>query len=245
MGGGCCIGDNPFFQMIKDGATAIGDAISGIFCSDSGCGYHPRQVNNADDARNVANEIAEIQKKQEGPIKKDEEKILGYLEKSLDRLLREVERVNSKAYGGKTLYLNIKGIREQQEKLRNEVIGFMSSEMNKRLVPTDKEFSLLLQNPNDEERGKAFDSFYKEVRSASIKTLSEKIQQTMKKQQKMIEEEVLDRLNEIDSAMQKKEDDYRAILQSKEKAEKTVAEERAKHVYAYELSDILLETVNE
>lgn len=234
MGGGCCVMDNP-----------VGDFFRDLFCSDSGCGYHPRQVKTASHAKKVADELAEMQRKMGESSQKSEQKILDCVEKSMEKLLKEVEEVNKKKIGGKELNIDIDGIKAKNNALKKEVIGFMVSSINNRLVLTDPELSVILKEKDDKTRAKNFDAFCKRIRSYAIDKLADKISQTVKNQQAMIEKEINSRLEEVDAMMKKSETAYLAMQDAKVKGEESEAEERIKHAYAYELADILLETVNE
>lgn len=234
MGGGCCVMDN-----------AVGDFFRDLFCSDSGCGYHPSQVKTASHAKKVADELAAMKTKMDESNKKSEQKILGYVEKSMEKLLKEVEEVNNKKFGGKELNIDIDGIKAKNNVLKNEVIGFMESSINNRLVMTDPELSVILNEENDKTRGKNFDDFCKRIRGEAIEKLADKISQTIKSQENMIENEIKSRLEEVDSMMKESEAAYLNMQNAKDIGEEEVAEERAKNIYAYEVADILLETVNE
>lgn len=234
MGGSCCVMDNSFGDFFRD-----------LFCSDSPCGYHPRQVKTTSHAKKTADELAEMRSKAEESTKKSEKKILGYVEKYMERLLNDVEAANKKKFGGRELNINIDGIRAKNDALKREVIGFMATSMSDRLVETDPELSLILQEPDDKKRHKSFDTFYKRIRDDAIDKLADKISQTVKSQQAMIEKEITSRLNEVDIAMNRAETSYIKMQQAKYEGEEIVAKDRANHLYAHELAEILLETVNE
>lgn len=234
MGGGCCVMDN-----------FVGDLFKDLFCSDSPCGYHPRQVKTASHAKETADDFAELISKAEKSTKKSEQKILVCVEKSMERLLNEMEDANKKKFGGRELNINIDGIRAQNDALKREVIGFMGAYMSSHLVQTDPELSLILKEPDDKKRHKNFDTFYKRIRKDAIGKLADKISQTVKSQQAVIEKEITSRLNEVDAEMKEAETSYIKMQQAKYEGEESVAKDRANHLYAHELVEILLETVNE
>ena len=113
--------------------------------------------------------------------------------------------------------------------------------MDERLVLTDKELSVILEERDDEKRNKNFDSFCNRIQKQALDGLSKKIESTVRKQEEMIRREIESRLNEVDRNMKAATKAYTDIVAVKEKDESKMAETQIKYIYQYELSEILLD----
>lgn len=170
-----------------------------------------------------------------------EKKIINYINKSMTEFIGELDKVNRQSFGGKNLNINIKGIREKNEMLTKQVVGCIGNVMDERLVLTDKELSVILEERDDEKRGKNFDNFCKRVQKESLRGLSKKIRETVSAQENMIRKEIQDRLTEVDQSMRAATKAYSEILSVKEQNEGKMEETQMKYIYEYELAEILLD----
>lgn len=234
--GGCCIGDCCVMN------NAVGDFFRDIFGGSSGgCGYHPGPSETEAHAKKIADELAAMKEAIRESSEKKEQEIIDYISKSMNDLIKLLEDVNKKQFGGKSLNINIKGIRANNEDLKKEVVGYIGNIMDERLVLTDKELSVILEERDDEKRGKNFDSFCKRVQKQALAGLSKKIESTVRKQEEMIRREIESRLNEVDRNMKAATKAYADIVEVKEKDESKMAGTQIKYIYQYELSEILLD----
>lgn len=234
MGGGCCVGDNPVVNFFRD-----------IFCSDTGCGYHPSSSKTDDHAKKIADELAQMKTKMGKYTKEREKEIIDYINKSMDELLDELERINHQKYGGKSLNINISGIRQKKEELKKEVVGCIEIELSNRLVLTDPELSVILKEVNDDKRKKNFDSFVEKVQQKSLSKLKDKVQTTVDKQQQMIKSEVNIRMKEVQQNMDTATNSYNKLLQQKKSDETKLEAERIGLIYHYEITQIILDELRE
>ena len=183
--GGCCIGD-----------CCVMDNFVGDFFRDlttPACSYHPGSIKTTDHAEKIANELADMKEKYSKSSKKNEEKIINHISSSMDDLLKLLNSINRKQYGGKVLNINIESLREKNEDLKKQVVGSIEKRMNDRLVLTDKELSAILEERDDKKRGKNFKNFCVKIQKNAIADLKNNIQKTVKEQEKMIEKEINDR----------------------------------------------------
>ena len=235
--GGCCIGDCCVMN------NAIGDFFRDIFGGGSGggCGYHPGPSETEAHAKKIADELAAMKEGIRKSSEKKEQEIINHINKSMDELLTFLESINKKQFGGKTLNINIKGIKEKNNALAKEVVGYIGNIMDDRLVLTDKELSIILEERNDEKRGRNFDAFCKKIQNQALLGLSKKIESTVRKQEETITKEIKIRLEEVDKSMKEATLTYNEILQTKKNNESKLEEVRIKHIYKNELSNILLD----
>ena len=235
--GGCCVGD----CCVMD--NAIGNFFRDIFGGGSGggCSYYPGPSETEAHAKKIADELAIMKEGIRSSSEKKEKEVITYINKSINDLISVLEKENKKLFGGKTLNINIKGIREKNNDLAKEVIGYIGNIMEDRLVLTDKELSIILEERDDKKRGKNFDAFCKRVQNQALLGLRKKIELTIRKQEKMIIEEIKNRLNEVDKSMRETMTSYDEVLQLKKQNESKLEETRIKHIYRNELTTIILD----
>lgn len=237
---GCCIMDNPIGDFFRD----VGDFVSSIFCSDSGCSYHPRETKTASDAMEVANELADIKAKTRERTSMVEKGLMDFMDSGTNEIIDEIERHNVDDFDGKSLNINIKGIRQKNEALKKDVIGHFGDDIDKRLVQTDKELSLILKEKDDKKRKRNFDDFVKRVYDDAFANLKKQIEKTVNEQRETIEQEIKTRLEEVNKSMSTAENSYNEILAKKEKNE-DMAAKQINIMYENELFSILGELAEE
>lgn len=233
--GGCCVGNCCVMNNV------VGDFFRDIFGGSGGCGYHPGALETEAHAKKIADELATMKESIRESSKKKEKEIIDYINKSMDDLIKLLEGVNQKQFGGKSLNINISGIRTNNDDLKKEVVGYIGNIMDDRLVLTDKELSVILEERDDEKRGKNFDSFCKRIQKQALDGLSTKIESTVRKQEEMIRCEIESRLNEVDRNAKAATKAYMDIVAVKEKDESKMAETQIGYLYQYEIAEILLD----
>lgn len=236
--GGCCVGNCCIMN------NAVGDFFRDIFGGDGGCSYHPGPSETEAHAKKIADELAEMKASIRESSEKKEQDIINYINRSMNELIKLLEDVNKKKYGGKSLNVNIGGIRDYNEALKKEVVGYIGNIMDERLVLTDRELSVILEERDDKKRNKNFDAFCRRIQKQALDGLRKKIESTVRKQEQMIRQEIESRLKEIDGSMKEITKAYTDIVEVKEKDESQMAETRIKYIYQYELSQILLDEIN-
>lgn len=234
--GGCCIGNCCVMN------NAVGDFFRDIFStSGGGCGYHPGPSETEEHAKKIADELAVMKEDIRNSSEKNERNMINYIDKSMKELIQILENINKEKFGGKSLNINIKGIKEKNEDLKKEVIGYIGNVMEERFVLTDPELSIILEERDDEKRGKNFDAFRKKLEKQALVGLSKKIEDTVRKQEMMIRKEIEARLNEVDKNMKDATEIYMEIVSIKEKDESKMEHTQIKYMYKYTLADILFE----
>ena len=237
--GGCCVGNCCVAEWIRDVIGGVLDIFGG---SSGGGGYVPSGPSESEaHAKKIADELAEMKESIRTSSEKKELQIIDYVNTSVDELIKELQEVNKQTFGGKSLYINIQGIREKSEKLKKEVVGSIGDMMDGRLVLTDKELSLILEERKDDKRAKNFNKFCLKVQKQALASLREKISSTIQKQEEMIEKEISARLSEVDKSMKETEKAYQELLEAKESGSAKMDGMQIKYMYKYELESILLE----
>lgn len=235
---GCCIMDNPIGDFVRDVKDAIVDFFS------PPCDYHPRNVTSTSDAVDVSNELAEIKENTRIHTSEIEKKIIDFMDNGTNEIIAEIEKHNVDDFGGKSLNINIKGIRQKNEALKKDVIGHFGDDIDKRLVQTDKELSLILKEKDDKKRKRNFDDFVKRVYDDAFANLKKQIEKTVNEQRETIEQEIKTRLEEVNKSMSTAENSYNEILAKKEKNE-DMAAKQINIMYENELFSILGELAEE
>ena len=238
--GGCCIGNCCVMN------NAVGNFFRDLFGDSSGgCGYHPGPSETESHAKKIADELAEMKEHIRKSSQKNEQNIINYINKSMEELFDMIEDLNGQKFGGKSLNINIDGIRESIESLKSEVIGYIGNVMDDRLVLTDRELSLILEERDDQKRKKNFDAFCKKIKGQALDGLIIVIKSTVQKQEKLIRKEIESRLNEVRKNLEIEEKAYTDILEIKNKDESAMAEKQIKLIYQYGILDILIDQLGE
>lgn len=233
--GGCCVGN----CCVMD--NFVGDFFRDTFGSGSGCGYHPGTSETEEHAKKIADELAQMKENIRKSSEKTEKGLIEYINKSMSSLLNELYEINNQLYGGKSLNINIKGIKQKNENLKKEVVGHIGDVMEERLVLTDKELSIILEERDDKKRAKNFDDFCQKIQKNSLKSLKSKIENTVKNQEEMISKEIQTRLDEVERSMKEATEAYTEILSIKEKDESNIEKAQIEYIYKYELCNIFLD----
>lgn len=238
MGGGgccvanCCVMDNP-----------IGDFFRGEwYCSD-GCGYHPGPSKTEEHAKKIADELAQMKENIRKSTEKTENDLIDYINRNMNTLIEELKIINRKNFGGKSLNINIEGIKQKNNDLKNQVVGHIADIMDERLVLTDKELSVILEEYDDKKRAKNFDKFCKRIRKEALESLKSKIQTTIKEQSNMVRKEISIRINEVEKSMDEALHEYTDLLEAKNKKDVNIEEKQIKYIYKYELCDLILDEI--
>lgn len=234
-GGGCCVGnccvmDNPIGDFFRDK----------WYCGD-GCGYHPGPSKTEEHAKKIADELAEMKENIRKSTEKTENDLIDYINRNMNTLIEELKIINSKDFGGKSLNINIEGIKKKNEDLKKQVVGHIADIMDERLVLTDKELSVILEEYDDKKRAKNFDSFCIRIRKNALESLKNKIQNTIKEQSAMVRREIEARMNEVVKSMDEALYEYTTLLEAKSKNDVNIEENQIKYIYKYELSNLILD----
>ncbi len=229
-------------DMVYVAGSILVDGIKDFFSGSSSNDYSPRASITAEHSKSNADILAEMKAEVKDVTKKKEKEIIDYINKSMDSLLKSLEKVNGQSFGGKTLNINIREIKSKNETLKKGVVGFIGSYMDDRLVLSNHELVEILKILDDEKRKKKFDAFYIKLQKQAVKKLQSKVEETVHKQEEVIRKEIENRLEDVDRNMQESTKAYEEILHMKEEQEDAKIEEKQiQYCYQYELTDILLE----
>ncbi len=230
------------FALASAVGSIIADGISDLFGGSSSSNYTPSASVTASHAKSNADTLAELKADVRKATEEKEKQILDYVNRGIDELLKELERVNKKTFGGKSLNINIKEIKNKNKDLEKEVVGFIGNYMDSRLVLSDHELEKIVKILDDEKRKKQFDAFYKKLQRKAVEELKSKVETTVHKQEEIVRKAIQSRLEEVDKNMQETTKAYEEIRRMKEEQEKTgIEEKQITYCYQYELAGILLE----
>lgn len=233
MGGGCCVSNHPIRDFLRD-----------IFCSDSCCvGNSSAPSESEQHAKKVAEELAEMKEKSEKSSTETEQKIMDYINRSMDSFMIEIEKINQQDFFGEKLNINTKAIREKNEQLNKQVVGCISTVLNTRLVQTDKELSTILEERDEKKRQENFSAFVERVKKQALSKLRTEIEKTVKAQSEMVSKEIKTRQKEVDARMAESIKELTEIMEVKEKSESELKKKQIDYMYQSALCDLLLTEV--
>lgn len=254
MGGGCCVGDCGFCCVADCGFCCVfkcsdcGDCCVG-HCSDCSDNHSSKSSGGyvedpaAKHSALIANELAEMRTRATEDAKKDEADCIKDIDENIQFFVKLLEEVNQKNYGGRSLNLNIDQIKKINEKLHNEVVGFIGKKLDNRLVMTDKELSVILEERDLNKRKKNFNEFYQRVRRDAIRALIEKIETAVREQSESIEREIQNRLNEVKTNMSEETRALEELQNLKQKESSRIAEKQVEYMYYENLCDIMYDNL--
>lgn len=233
MGGGCCIFDNPIRDFFED-----------VFCSDSCCvGNASGPSESEQHAKKVAEELAEMKEKTEKSSTQTEQKVMDYINRSMNSFMIEIEKINQQDFFGEKLNINTKAIREKNKQLNNQVVGCISTVLNTRLVQTDKELSTILEERDEKKRKENFSAFVEKVKKQALNKLRKEIEKAVKAQSEMVSKEIKTRQKEVDARMEESIKELTEIMEVKEKSESELKKKQVDYMYQSALCDLLLAEV--
>lgn len=247
--GFCCVADCGF--------CCIGD-----FCSDSGCSYHPDRNDTADHAKKIADETAamktlarakgrEIGRELLGsrPSKGQDNEIsqtaFGGLNSYMSQLMEFLSQYNQKEYGGKKLDLHLEKVQAEIKDLQESVLDYIGDRLDERLVETDPELSVILQERDDETRKRRFDEFYSRIHREAVIELTHKVEDVIGQQFNIVREEIGDRLGEVQSSMKKALRDYREAEKAMAEQERLPQEQIKEAKYEIDITKLLQKELQE
>lgn len=231
--GNCCVGDIPIIREIKD-----------FFCSDCCVGYTPSRSDSEIHAEKIANELADMIERVDESTKKFVETLLPYLSEDINTLFAEIEQINDSSYGGKKLKIDLKTIEQKNKEMENQAKTLVGNMMRDRLVFTDPELAVILEEKDDKKRGKNFEKFVAKLRNKANEDLFKELEEIVKRQQAIISTEIESRLTEIDRSVQRSNEEFNKIIDLKQRDEPALEAEKIKYIYKRGVCDLILNEMN-
>lgn len=228
-------------DFVSDAVSTVVDKVKSVFCSDSCCvGYNSGPSDNELHAKKIADELARKKTEKHENWNAFENSLLETINQDMNQILEFIEKINADKFGGKPLNIDIQSIKKNIEKLRSEIVGSMGRTFENRLVLTDPELSVIMEERNDAKRARNFDSFYRKIQLEALKNLKTSIEGVISKQNQSIYDSISNRLNEVVTSSQKESESYKDLLKVKEKREAEIPLQ-IRHMYLHDLSLTLLE----
>ena len=234
----CCIIDNVFTRI----GGEVRDAIRDIFRGDSGgctCDtYRPSRNTTEKHTTKIANELASMKEKKRAFWDKKEGEIIDHINGNMNGLIEELEKLNLMDFEGKSLNIDLTAIRSKTEEIKNKVTGSVGRVFEDRLVTTDPELSVIMNERSDKKRSMAFNGFCKKIQKSALTTLKNNISNSIKEQNELIKSVISTRMEEVNASIQQENEAYKALIESKEKEEAN-AKMQLMHIYLNELAALL------
>ena len=230
---GCCVGN---CCVVDCGFCCVMD-----FCSDRGssCSYHPQEKITVDHSKKIADELAAMKKRAAEEGKKIGDEAFDNINQYMNEFLENLKIINANSYGGKKLNIKMDVIEKEIGKLRNEVANFIGDRLNERLILTDSELSVILEERDDKKRSSRFDDFYSRIHKKAVLDLVGKIEEVIAKQFSMVDTEIRTRLKEVDSSMQDALRSYNDAEKMKEQQDSALVQKQIDCMYRITVADIL------
>lgn len=234
MGGSCCVMDNP-----------VGDFFKDLFCSDCCVGYSPSRSDSDVHAKKIAEELAEMTKRSDEATEHTVEEALSYMKRDIEGLFKDLKSYNTKNYGGKKLNIDFRSIEQENKEMETCAKTLVGDMMRDRLVLTDPELALILEEKDDKKRAKNFDSFERKLRKAAKDALIKEIESIIRKQQDIISSAIEKRLNELNGSVQRSDEAFQKILALKESDEPALEAQKMQYIYQCGVCDLLLNEMDD
>lgn len=228
--GNCCVMDCGFCCIMK-------------FCSDraSSCSYHPREKITVDHSKKIADELAAMKKRAASEGKKIGDEAFDSINQYMNEFVENLKMINNNTYGGKKLNIKVDVIEREINSLRSEVANFIGDRLNERLILTDSELSVILEERDDKKRSRNFDDFYARVHKKAVLDLVGKIEEVIAKQFAMVDSEIRTRLKEVDSSMKSAMKDYDDAEKLKEQQDTALAQKQIDCMYKLTVAEIMID----
>lgn len=216
------------------------EKIKNFFCTDSCCvGYHSGPSDTELHAKRIADELAQMKTNKQIIWQKNEKMLLDQIGEEMTSLLSQLHQINQKKFGEKALNIDLDGINVRTDELKKKVIGYVGRVFEDRLVLTDKELSLIMEERDDDKRSKNFDAFCKKLQIQAISGLKKQIQASITAQNQIIIDTITNRLEEVDASIRHETEAYQALLKAKQEKD-AKAPIQMQHMYLHGLCEILL-----
>lgn len=231
--GGCCVMDNP-----------VGDFFKDLFCSDCCVGYSPSRSDSDAHAKKIAEELAEMTKRSDEATEDTVERALSYLKKDIEILFKDLKLFNDKSYGGKKLNIDFRSIEQENKEMEARIKTLVGDMMRDRLVLTDPELALILEEKDDKKRTKNFEAFEHKLRKAAKDALIKELESIVRKQQDIISSAIEKRLNELNGSVQRSDEAFQKILALKSD-ESALEAQKMQYIYQCGVCDLLLNEMDD
>ena len=223
----------------------VGDFFKDLFCSDCCVGYSPSRSDSDAHAKKIAEEFAEMTKRSDEATEHTVEKALSYLKKDIEGLFKELKSLNAESYGGKKLNIDFRSIEQENKEMEARVKTLVGDMMRDRLVLTDPELALILEEKDDKKRAKNFEAFERKLRKAANDKLKEEMENIVRKQQDIISSAIEKRLNELNGSVQRSDEAFQKILALKKSDESALEEQKMQYIYQCGVCDLLMNEMDD
>lgn len=238
-GGGCCIGNCcvancGLIQRIKD-----------FFCSNSCCvGNSVSKEERYDSEKADLQATVRIQNalnefKNDSQTKSDrlENDIIKESRVYLDEFIEDMKKYNDIKYGNRTLNINISSIERDNRKTENQIHGYITKRVIKRISLDDTECCEILKMDAGSAKTQKLNDFYKKVLKDAVKELSNLIRDAMEKQTDSVEDKIQQRIDSIVDVCETKTVEFEKIQNLKNKDEEKVEQEQIRLSHYISLCD--------
>lgn len=230
--------------VVEEAKEKVEEAVNAIFGgTGGGCISSSSGSSESEHATKIAGELAKMKEKMDQSTRGYEEKIMEYVNRSMDSFMKAVESLNEQTFGGEALHINVEAITEKNEKLKTQVIGCLGKTINERLVQTDRELSAILEERDDKKRNEAFHAFVKRVQKDAIIALKKEIETTVRAQSEVISSEIETRQKEVNARLEESAREFTEILEMKERNDAELQQKQFGYMYESALCDFLLREV--
>lgn len=224
-GGGCCIGN----CCIGNFSCCIGNWPWKKPKSSSSGGRTSSYDSEKADLEatvKVQQALTDFRTETQGRSETFENDIIKQSRASLDEFIAELKTYNKIKYCNKKLDINISNIEREQRKTEDQIHGFITKKVSKRVSLDDDECLEILKLNPGAEKTKKLDEFYRKVLKEAVSELTNVIRDTMEKQTDVVEDRIQHRIDSIIDMCESKTVDFEKIQKLKTKDESKIEEEQ-------------------
>lgn len=240
MGGGCCVGNccvgnvDPVKRLNIEKPKK--SWFENLFGGDlSG---------NEEYTQKIAEELAKKRRLMRIESRKLEQRLIDYVNISLDRLLEELKTVNDIRYGDYSLSLNMEEVIRKNEELNSKIMGCISDKVDDRLVLTDLEMSAIMAERDDDVRTEKLNEFCSKIQKEAIMSFQTKIKKTMRRQMNLIRKEINGRIKDVENSLDESVKAYTELLENR-KDHIAMQKNKAEYMFQKGICDCFLEILSD
>ncbi|WP_036378732.1 hypothetical protein [Mitsuokella jalaludinii] len=188
---------------------------------------------------NTSNELADMREKADKEGRKIGDEAFEYINVYMTQFINHLEKINDGVYGGKKLNIDMDNVRHDIEELKNTVKNYIGDKINTRLVKTDPELALILEERNDTKRKSRFDEFYAKVHRDAVRSLIDDIQDIIAGEFVIVEKQIRSRITEVNESMQQAQKEYEEAGKLMEQEGNKIADKKTTYMYQIAVADLL------
>ena len=146
----------------------------------------------------------------------------------LDEFIEDLKKYNKIKYGKRSLNINISSIEHENRQTEDQIHGFITKRVIKRISLDDSECCNILKMEAGEEKTQKLNDFYMTVLKEAVSELSGLLRDTMEKQTNIVEDKIQQRIDSVVDMCESKTEEFKKIQKMKDVDESKIENEQIK-----------------